>query len=176
MPGRLEDKVIIVAGAGNIAAGLVKRFHAEGAKVVVGDINPQAAPKIADVVDPSGERVIATTLDGADEGSIAAIVDLAVSRFGGLHGFHANYAVFHDSLTKAGVVDLPIDIYDQMMHVNARGYVLCTQKAVPAMIASGGGAMLYTTSADAFRGAPVRLRISISARWMSRSGRLPSTT
>ncbi|MFC3174386.1 SDR family NAD(P)-dependent oxidoreductase [Novosphingobium bradum] len=162
MAGRLENKVIVVAGAGNIASGLVPRFVAEGARVVLGDIDHEAATSLAQAVDPSGATVVPTHLDGADEASVAAIVELAMSRFGALHGCHANFAITPDSRTKAGVVDLPMEIWDDMMRVNARGYVLCTRLAVPAMIASGGGAMLYTTSADAFRGAPVRVAYQMS--------------
>jgi Fe-S-cluster-containing dehydrogenase component len=50
------------------------------------------------------------------------------------------------------VLDLPLDAYDETMRVNARGFYLCTRHALPAIIARGGGCILYTSSAGAYRG------------------------
>jgi NAD(P)-dependent dehydrogenase (short-subunit alcohol dehydrogenase family) len=162
MAGRLEDKVIILAGGGGIGSGLARAFVAEGAKVVLGDLDEAAATETARALDPSGERIVATHLDGADEASIAALVQLALSRHGRLNGFHANYACFADAHLKGGVVDLPMEAYDETMAVNTRGFVLCTKAAVPAMIESGGGAMVYTSSVDAYAGAAVRVAYAMS--------------
>jgi NAD(P)-dependent dehydrogenase (short-subunit alcohol dehydrogenase family) len=162
MAGKLEDKVIVVAGAGGIGSGLAERFVREGARVVLGDINADGAAEVAREIDPTGERIIATHVDGADEASVAELVKLALSRFGRLNGFHANFAVFNDSQSKDGVLTTPLATYDQMMNVNARGYVICTQQALPPMIEGGGGSIVYTSSADAYRGAPVRVAYSMS--------------
>ncbi|MET0364178.1 MAG: SDR family oxidoreductase [Sphingobium sp.] len=162
MAARLEDKVIIVAGAGGIGSGLARRYAAEGASVILGDIDEYAARSTADAIVAAGGRATGALLDGADEDSVRAVVDLAVSTHGGLDGFHANFASFADGKSGADVLGLPLDIYDDVMRVNARGFLLCTRHAVPAMIARGGGAMLYTSSGAAHAGEVVRVAYAMS--------------
>ncbi|CAN5786588.1 SDR family oxidoreductase [soil metagenome] len=161
MTDRLDGKVIVVAGAGGIGDALATRYSAEGARVVVGDLNASHAEQLAAQLDPTGTTVIGTALDGADDDSVAALVALAVSKFGVINGFHANYANFADGLSTAGV-DLPLDDFDQVMNVNARGYFLCARHAVPAMVTAGGGSMLFTSSIQAHTPSPVRVAYAMS--------------
>ena len=161
MTDRLDGKVIVVAGAGGIGDALATRYAAESALVVIGDLDSEHASELAARLDPTGERVVGTALDGADEDSVAALVALAMSKFGAVNGFHANYANFADGLSTAGV-DLPLEDFDQVMKVNARGYFLCSRHAVPAMISSGGGSMVYTSSAQAHTPSPVRVAYAMS--------------
>jgi NAD(P)-dependent dehydrogenase (short-subunit alcohol dehydrogenase family) len=157
---KLERKVIVVAGAGGIGSGLALRYAGEGASVVLGDLDGAAARATAEAIEASGGRAVGTELDGADDGSIKAAVDLAVSRFGGLDGFHANFACFDDGADD--VLGLSMEVYDEVMRVNARGFVLCTRHAVPAMLARGGGSIVYTSSGAAHAGLPMRLAYSMS--------------
>lgn len=162
MTGRLAGKVIIVAGAGGIGSGLAKRYASEGARVVVGDIDTGAAEEAAREASASGGIACGLTLDGADENSIRAVIDYAVSEFGGLDGFHANFASFRDGQSGEDVLGLPMDVFDDVMHVNMRGYVLCTRLAIPAMLDRGGGSILYTSSAASFMAQPVRVAYAMS--------------
>src|SRR5690242_16840174 len=141
MSDRLAGKVIVVAGAGGIGDALARRYAAEGARVVLGDLDADRAAAVATEID-----AVSTHLDGADDDSVAALVALAMSKFGQLNGFHANYANFADGLSSAGV-DLPLEDFDAVMNTNARGYFLCSRHAVPALVSSGGGSMVYTSSA-----------------------------
>ncbi|MET0250584.1 MAG: SDR family NAD(P)-dependent oxidoreductase [Novosphingobium sp.] len=159
---RLEGKVIVVAGAGGIGDELARRYAAEGAAVVLGDRDPAAAEAAAAQIAASGGTAVATALDGADDESVRALVALAVSRFGGLDGFHANYASFADGQSGADIVGLPLAAFDEVMDTNARGFVLCTRHAVPAMLERGGGSIVYTTSGAAFIGEPVRAAYAMS--------------
>lgn len=161
MTDNLAGKVIVVAGAGGIGDALATRYAADGARVVVGDLDADHAATVATRIDPSGERVAGTALDGSDEDSVAALVALALSKFGAVHGFHANFANFADGLSTAGV-DLPLEDFDQVMNVNARGYFLCSRHAVPAIISSGGGSIVYTSSAAAHMPSPVRVAYAMS--------------
>jgi len=158
--GRLQGKVIVVAGAGGIGSGLARSYAAEGAAVVLGDIDEAAAQATAARIEETGGRILATRLDGADEASVAAIVALAQAEFGGLDGFHANFASFQEG--ELDILDVPLDVFDDMIRINLRGFVLCTRLAVPAMIARGGGAMLYTSSASSFAGLPNRPAYAMS--------------
>jgi NAD(P)-dependent dehydrogenase (short-subunit alcohol dehydrogenase family) len=159
---RLEGKVIVVAGAGGIGNELARRYAAEGASVVLGDIDAAAADAVAKEIVAAGGTAVGAALDGADDASIKAAVDLAVSQFGGLDGFHANYASFRDGEGGEDALGLPIEIYDEVMRVNARGFLLCTRHAVPQMLRRGGGAMIYTTSGAAFMGEPLRVAYAMS--------------
>ena len=159
---RLEGKVIIVAGAGGIGGGLARRYAQEGAAIVLGDLDGAGAEAVAADIVGQGGTCIATRLDGADEGSIGAAVTLAVARFGGLDGFHANFASFKDGESGADILDLPMDVFDEVMRVNARGFVLCARAAIPEMLKRGGGSLVYTTSGAAFSGESVRLAYAMS--------------
>lgn len=160
--GRLTGKILVVAGAGGIGGGLARRYAEEGASVVLGDIDREGVNLTVRAIAEAGGSIVGTTLDGADEGSIRAAVTLAVTRFGGLDGFHANFASFADSATGADILGLPMTAYDEVMRVNARGSVLCARIAIPEMLKRGGGSLVYTTSGAAFAGEPVRLAYAMS--------------
>jgi NAD(P)-dependent dehydrogenase (short-subunit alcohol dehydrogenase family) len=162
MEGRLAGKVIVIAGAGGIGSGLTRRYAAEGAAVVVGDLDEYGARTLAEEIASVGGKALGAHLDGGDDESIRALVDLAVSTFGGLDGFHANYACFRDGESGQDILGLPMEVYDEVMHVNARGFVLCTRHAVPEMLKRGGGSMVYTTTGGAYQGEPVRCAYAMS--------------
>lgn len=162
MQDRLKDKVIVVAGAGGIGNELARRYASEGASIVVGDIDGATAKIAAEAIVSAGYTARGIELDGADDDSVKSAVDLAVSAFGGLDGFHANFASFRDGAAASDVLGLPLDIYDEMMRVNARGYLLCTRHALPVMIARGGGSLIYTSSAAAYIGETVRVAYGMS--------------
>ncbi len=162
MLDRLQGKVIAVAGAGGIGDELARRYAAEGASVVVGDVEAGSAERIAGEINDAGGTAVGTTLDGGDDASVRDFVALAVSTYGGLDGFHANYASFADGSVGQDVLEMPLDSYDEAMAVNARGFVLCTRHAVPEMLKRGGGSMVYTSSGAVYIGEPVRVAYSMS--------------
>ena len=162
MTERLTGKVVIVAGAGGIGDELARRYAREGAAVVVGDLDGEAAGFVAAHIVEEGGTATGIALDGADDDAIAAAVRLALAEYGGLHGFHANFASFRDGAEANDILDMSMDAYDEVMRVNARGFVLCTRHAVPAMIESGGGTMLYTSSGAAYIGEPLRAAYAMS--------------
>ncbi|MCB2077937.1 MAG: SDR family oxidoreductase [Novosphingobium sp.] len=161
MQPRLKDKVIVVAGAGGIGNGLARRYASEGAAVVLGDLDADMAREVASEIVAGGGNAVGTELDGADESSVAAIVDLAVSRFGGLDGFHANFAGFAEG-DGADVLDIPMADWDKVMRINARGFVLCTRAAIPEMRKRGGGSIVFTSSDAAYSGEAVRVAYAMS--------------
>src|SRR5690606_5469274 len=75
----LPDKVAVITGAGaGIGRRLAERFAAEGASVVIGDIDLEAAQSAADVIAASGARALAVRNDVVDEGSVDALVSAAI--------------------------------------------------------------------------------------------------
>ena len=159
---RLEGKVIVVAGAGGIGGGLARRYAGEGAAVVLGDIDPASVEATVAEIAAAGGTAIGTALNGADEDSVNAAVALAVQRFGGLDGFHANFASFKDGESGEDILGLPMAAFDEVMHVNARGFVLCARAAIPEMLKRGAGSLVFTTSGAAFMGEPLRLAYAMS--------------
>src|SRR5262245_167551 len=82
MSQRLPDKVALVtAGASGIGLGIVRRFVAEGARVVIGDIDADGMARVAAEL---GDGVATASTDATNESDIQALVALAVERFGHL--------------------------------------------------------------------------------------------
>jgi NAD(P)-dependent dehydrogenase (short-subunit alcohol dehydrogenase family) len=158
----LENKVIIVAGLGGIGNGLARRYAEEGARLVVGDLDRDLALQVADDLDPSSLRVHGVALDGADEASAASIVAHAVEAFGRLDGMHLNFTNAADAYLPGGVVELPLEAFDEVMRVNTRGFVICAKHAIPPMIDGGGGSIVFTASIDAYSGASTRVSYQMS--------------
>jgi NAD(P)-dependent dehydrogenase (short-subunit alcohol dehydrogenase family) len=153
MPNRFEGKVIAIAGgAGGIGTAISQRLAAEGAAVMVGDINFADAQAVAAGIVRSGGRATAFDLDIGDEKAIVAFVEATVSTYGGLDGFHANASDSSRRAEDADVTAMDMSAYDEMMNVNTRGFFLCTRYAVPHLLKRGGGAMLYTSSGAAYLG------------------------
>jgi len=159
---RLKGKIIAVAGAGEIGGALARRYAKEGAQVIVGDINEAGAQSIAEDIAATGSEALGMALDGADEGSVESFFDRAVAAFGGIDGVHVNFATFADGAQGEDVLGLPLATYDEVMRINARGFVLCTRKAVPELLKRGGGSIVYTSSAAAHAGGPVRAAYAMS--------------
>jgi NAD(P)-dependent dehydrogenase (short-subunit alcohol dehydrogenase family) len=159
---RLEGKVILVAGGGGIGNMLVRRYASEGAHVVLGDNHLDRGTAVAQQVSEAGGSAVAAFLDGTQEDSIAGAVALAKERFGGLDGLHANFAVLKATMADSDAVDIPLDVYDTTMNVNARGFLLCTRHAIPAMLPRGGGSVVYTSSLSGNLGEPVRVAYAMS--------------
>jgi NAD(P)-dependent dehydrogenase (short-subunit alcohol dehydrogenase family) len=82
----LATKVAIVTGAGGaIGAATAQSISAEGAAVILGDVDLAAAERTAEAIRSAGGRAIATNLDVSSEESWQATVDRALSAFGGVH-------------------------------------------------------------------------------------------
>jgi NAD(P)-dependent dehydrogenase (short-subunit alcohol dehydrogenase family) len=159
---RLQDKVILVAGAGGIGGGLARRYAEEGASVVVGDIRLEAAAEVVGQILSAGGIAREVRLDGADPDSAAGAVALACEAYGGLDGLHANFASFVDQDQDTGVLELPLEAFDETLRVNLRGYYLCTRAALPALLERGGGSIIYTSSPAASKGEPTRVAYAVS--------------
>lgn len=159
---RLEGKVILVAGAGGIGGGLALRYAAEGAKVVLGDINLSSAEEVVSEIEKTHGDAIAVHLDGSEEQSVNRAIATCVKTYGGVDGLHANFASLADSNREQGILELPLDVFDQTMQVNMRGYYLCSRAVLPILLERCGGSIVYTSSIGAYTGGAAQVAYSMS--------------
>jgi NAD(P)-dependent dehydrogenase (short-subunit alcohol dehydrogenase family) len=136
---RLAGKVALVSGgAGSIGAASARLFAAEGAKVVLTDVDAGGLDALADEL---GESVAVHAGDTADSADVRAAVGLAVERFGGLDVAFANAGV---SGPIAPLAEYPEDEFDRVMAVNVRGAFLLLKHALGA-IREGGSVILNSS-------------------------------
>lgn len=147
---RLTDKIVLVAGAGRIGSDLARRYASEGAQVVLGDIDLQSAEAVVDEIKRDGGEAVAVYLDATDESSVDKAIAACVSNYGGLDGAHLNFASLADSNPELSILELPLEVFDEVQRVNARGFYLCTRAALPELLKRGGGSIVYTSSAAAY--------------------------
>jgi 7-alpha-hydroxysteroid dehydrogenase len=149
----LTDKVAIIAGGGRgIGAATARRLAAEGACVVIGDIQVEWAEVTAASIREAGGKAIGVHLDGTSEVSQAAFVGAALSEFGGLDIFHSNLAGGTEGDVDA--LNCSVAVLEKSFAINTKSHFIATQAALPAMLERGGGAMIYTSSGAASGGAP----------------------
>ncbi len=147
--GRLEDKVAIVTGAGSgIGRATAERFVAEGARVVVADLDAEKAEAVAGGL---GDAAVAVAVDVTDPVAVEGMIGEATGRFGGLDVLHSNAGV--PELVKP-LAEIGRDEWDHVLAVNLTAFFHCAQAAAPVMRAAGGGAMIVTASIAANRPRP----------------------
>jgi NAD(P)-dependent dehydrogenase (short-subunit alcohol dehydrogenase family) len=145
--GKLEGKVAIVTGAGSgIGRASARRLAGEGASVVVADINADTAAETVALIDKDGGRAAPQWVDVSDEAAISAMVEAAVSTFGGLQLLHNNAADVNIILQDLDLTTMTIEVWDRTLAVNLRGPMLGIKHALPHMLAAGGGAIVTTSS------------------------------
>jgi NAD(P)-dependent dehydrogenase (short-subunit alcohol dehydrogenase family) len=156
---RLQGKsVVLFGGAGGIGTATSLRAGAEGANVVVASLHPDHADAVAAEIADNGGKAIGVGVDIGSDESIGAAVDAALAAFGGIDAVHVNAADMSPETigndTDAATIDL--DVFDRSVRINLRGYLACTRRVIPHLLAAGGGAIVYTSSAAAFVGEPER--------------------
>lgn len=157
MQGRLNGKALIVIGSGTgIGAATARRLAAEGARICLADVNLAAASAATDEIAAEGGEAFATFIDLADEPSVARATEAAAERLGGLDGAHVNAADMGAIMQDSDALAEELEVFDRTLTVNLRGHLLCTRAVLPHLLARGGGAIVYTSSAAADMGDPLR--------------------
>lgn len=149
---RLQDKVAIITGGGSgFGAGMAARFAAEGARVVVADIDGDAAAKIAAGIAQNGGKAIAVTADVTARADVTAMVATATDTYGGLHILVNNAGYSHVNKPMTEVTE---EEFDRVFAVNVKAIYLAAQAALPALRAQAGACILNTSSTAALRPRP----------------------
>lgn len=142
--GSVAGKIALVTGgASGIGAAIVRRFAAEGARVVLGDIDETG---LAGIAKELGETVVTHRCDVTDEADIAALADLAAERFGGLDIAVANAGAGGS----AEIVDHDADAFRRVVDLCLNGAFLTVKHAGRVIRDSGrGGAIVTIASLNA---------------------------
>ena len=150
--GRLEGKVAIVTGGamgiGQATALLMAR---EGARVVVADLQLEQARATVEQIRAAGGEATAAHLDAMSEASIEAVMQTTHAVYGALHVLYNNVGGT-DATRDTGVVDMDWSYWDTALKLNLGSTVYACRRAIPLMLASGGGAIVNTSSMAAVMG------------------------
>jgi 3-oxoacyl-[acyl-carrier protein] reductase len=138
MRGRLEGKVALIVGAARgIGAAIAERFHEEGARLVIADIEKAAGAATAERL---GGRFVATDISRLADAEQAVATTL--SAYGDLHIVVQNAGIFPWSL----IENIAPEEWDAVLGVNLRGTFLIARAALPHMKAKRRGRMVFTSS------------------------------
>lgn len=157
--GQLEGKVAVVTGgASGIGRACAERFVAEGASVVIGDINSEVAAATVADIEAGGGTAHAVEIDSSSQADNAAMIRTAVEKYGRLDAVVAAAGLAHAGYVSGGqtgrastgLIDQSVDDWQRMLDVNLTGVMLTNQLAARAMIEAGnGGAIVNIASAAA---------------------------
>ncbi|MBS0383104.1 MAG: SDR family oxidoreductase [Proteobacteria bacterium] len=148
---KLENKTALITGSGaGIGRATALLFAAEGARIAVVEWNPEAGQETVRLVQARGGQALFIQADVSEPDQVEAAVAQTVKAFGGLHVLHNNAG---GSTTRdSRVSDAPIDEFWARIKIDLFGTWLGCRFGIPAIIASGGGAVINMTSIFALIG------------------------
>ena len=139
----LTGRVGLVTGAGRgMGRASAERIAADGARVVVNDLDETRAADVADRLVSEGAEAIGVAADVSDAADVGRLVDTAREAFGDVDILVNNAGV----LRRTGILDLDEDEWNLVLDVNLKGTYLCTRAVLPAMKAAGWGRVVNISS------------------------------
>ncbi len=144
---RFQDKVVVVTGAASgFGEAIATRFAAEGARVVVADLDDAGGKRVVTEIETTGGRAVFVQTDISVSQDVKRMIDTATGSFGGLDILVNNAGVAHrvTPLTELSEAD-----YDRVFAINTKSVYLAAVHGVPALRARGGGVIVNTASIGA---------------------------
>ena len=149
---RLKDKVaLITGGASGIGRETALLFAAEGARVVIADVDDRAGKRVAGRITRSGGGAVYCRADVSRDADCAGMVAAAEKAFGALHVLFNNAGIM--LADDADAVATAEDVWDRTLAVNLKGVFLGCKHGIPALRRAGGGSVINTASFVALMGA-----------------------
>jgi len=144
---RLKDKVAIVTGgAKGIGEAVAKKFAAEGAKVVICDLNEADVQKVVKEINDNGGTAIGVECNVANREQVNAMVQKTVESFGTVDILINNAGITRDAMLHK----MTDEQWDAVMNVNLKGVFYCTQAVVPIMRDKAYGKIVNLSSVSRF--------------------------
>jgi NAD(P)-dependent dehydrogenase (short-subunit alcohol dehydrogenase family) len=145
-----DGKVAIVTGAsGGIGRASALAFAASGASVVVSDLQDDKGRETVEIIQGSGGRAVFQHCDVANEGEVKALVERALTEYGRLDFAHNNAGVNRPDSDQWDTKDWAVSI-----SVNLTSVMYCMREEITAMLRSGGGSIVNTSSVNGLIGNP----------------------
>ena len=133
---RLRDRIALVTGAANgIGRGIALRFGAEGAVVLVTDVDEAGAREVARTITDAGGRAEAIRLDVARPDEVETVYERVANAYGRLDVQVSNAG----STDRMPFLETTVAFWDRLLAINLRGVFLCGQAAARIMVDQGGG-------------------------------------
>lgn len=148
MGGRLQDKVVVVTGAGSVAAGwgigkaTAVACARAGARLVAADIDADAARETAAIITGEGGEALSLQVDVGDPQSVAALAATAVERFGRVDVIHNNVGIGK----VGGPLDVELEDWELIHRTNVTALLIAAKAFLPGMRERRGGVFLTTSS------------------------------
>ncbi len=148
---RLKNKVAVVTGAGSgFGEGIATRFAAEGAAVIINDMNEAGGTRVAAAITKAGGKARFVKGDVSKRADVEAMIEAAMG-FGKLDILVNNAGYTHKNQPMLNVDEAT---YDRIFAVNVKAIYLAALAAVPKLRANGGGAIINTASTAGLRPRP----------------------
>ncbi|BCK55109.1 SDR family oxidoreductase [Nocardia wallacei] len=147
---RFTGRSAIVTGAAQgIGAAYAQALAAEGARVVVADLNAEKGEAVAKQITADGGTAVFHTVDVADPESATALAEFTVEKFGGIDHLVNNAAIYGDMKLDL-LLTVPWDYYKKFMSVNLDGALNMTRAVWQPMSNNGGGSIVNQSSTAAW--------------------------
>ncbi|QZI73585.1 SDR family oxidoreductase [Pseudomonas protegens] len=147
-----DRRVLLTGGARGLGYAFAEAIARAGARVVIADVLQERVQQAAAQLRQQDLDVQALSLDLAEPASVDACINAAVELLGGLDGLVNNASITHSG--GKSCEQLSLETWDQVMQVNVRGTWLMTKGCLPALRASGRGAIVNLASDTPLWGAP----------------------
>jgi NAD(P)-dependent dehydrogenase (short-subunit alcohol dehydrogenase family) len=148
---KLQNKTAIVTGAGaGLGKAICQLFATEGCKVMAADVHPERLEALKQSLQALGHTITTCTVDVANQSSVKAMIDQAMSTYGQIDVLVNNAGVM-DNFEPVG--DCPDSTWNKVMNINLNGVYYAMNAAIPHMLKAGKGSIINVASIGGLFGA-----------------------